>query len=89
MTKKEREYYNELSIKAFGVKSRWQTLLKKPRIINRQTAWATLDDVEEAMIQIIEENEDLLRRLKDESSKERSGEATYTPNTNASSGGNS
>lgn len=31
MTRKEREYYNELSIKAFGVKSRWRTMLKKPR----------------------------------------------------------
>lgn len=84
MTKKEREYYNDLSIKAFGVKSRWQTMLKKPRIVNKQTYYLTLDMVEKAMIEIIERIENVQK-----SSETRSTEATDTSTSDTSSGGNS
>lgn len=68
MTRKEREEMNELSLLAYGVKSKWQSKLKKPQTYvldqfgsvqgKRLVGYPTVEQVKQAMIIIIEKMEE-------------------------------
>lgn len=68
MTRKEREDMNELSLQVYGVKSKWQSILKKPqtRTIDqfgsvqgtRVGGYPTVEQVKEAMLIILEKMEE-------------------------------
>ena len=70
MTYEKRQELNGLSLEAFGVRSRWQTMLRKPRIVAGVSVWLTLPGIEEAMKEIIIQRGEINERLRQKNRKE-------------------